>query len=93
MPISLEQYIENLIQSRLFTAAELEGFHESCPPEKRPKDAQGLARELHRAGKLTKYQAAQVYQGKAKGLVLGDYVILDEIGHGGMGQVFKAWRR
>ncbi|MFH1924059.1 MAG: protein kinase, partial [Planctomycetota bacterium] len=93
MAVSLEQFVDNLIQSGLFSAAELAAFQESLPSEKRPKDAQGLARELNRAGKLTKYQAAQVYQGKTKGLVLGDYVILDEIGHGGMGQVFKAQHR
>ncbi|MFH1919191.1 MAG: protein kinase [Planctomycetota bacterium] len=93
MAVSLEQFVENLIRSGLFSAAELAAFQNKLAPEKRPKDAQGLARELNRAGKLTKYQAAQVYQGKTRGLVLGDYVILDEIGHGGMGQVCQAWRR
>src|SRR6185436_7556360 len=49
-----------------------------------------LARVLVQQGKLTKYQAAAVYQGKGKSLVYGDYVVLDRIGAGGMGQVFKA---
>ncbi|MFH1922608.1 MAG: serine/threonine-protein kinase, partial [Planctomycetota bacterium] len=93
MPIPLGQFVENLIQSGLFSAAELAAFQDRLPPEKRPKDAQGLARELNRAGKLTKYQAAQVYQGKTRGLLLGDYVVLDRIGAGGMGEVFKARHR
>ncbi|MHC4405921.1 MAG: protein kinase domain-containing protein, partial [Planctomycetota bacterium] len=52
-----------------------------------------LARELIRIGRLTKYQAGRAYRGKTKGLVLGDYVVLDEIGHGGMGQVYRARHR
>ena len=93
MPVTLEQFVQNLVQSGLFTADELAAFQDSLPPDHRPQKPQDLARELIQAGRLTEYQAAQVYQGKAKGLVLGDYVIQDEIGAGGMGQVFKAWRR
>jgi serine/threonine protein kinase/WD40 repeat protein len=52
-----------------------------------------LARVLVRAGKLTAYQASALAQGKAKGLVVGDYLILDKLGTGGMGVVFKASRR
>ena len=39
--------------------AELSAFQESLPPEKRPKDAKGLARELILAKRLTKYQATR----------------------------------
>ncbi len=60
---------------------------------KPPQDAQELAARLVKAGKLTQFQANQVLAGKAKALVMGDYVILDRIGAGGMGQVFKAQHR
>lgn len=93
MAVSLEQFVENLIRSGLFSAAELSAFQRSLPPEKRPKDAQELARSLNQAGKLTKYQAAAVYQGKTKGLALDEYIVLDRIGAGGMGEVFKAKHR
>jgi len=93
MAISLGQFIDNLTRSGLVSADEISAFQESLPPEKRPSDSQGLARELIQAGMLTRYQAAAVYHGKIKGLVLGDYTVLDQIGAGGMGQVLKARHR
>ena len=42
---------------------------------------------------LTAYQAAAIYQGKARGLCVGPYVVLDYLGRGGMGMVFKAKHR
>jgi len=93
MAISLEQFVENLTRSGLFSAEEIRAFREGLPPERRPRDAQGLARELIQAKRLTRYQAAAVYQGKIKGLVFGEYTVLDQIGAGGMGQVLKARHR
>jgi serine/threonine-protein kinase len=93
MAISVEQFVERLTQSGLMSAAEVSTFQESLPPEKRPKDAETLARELVRANKLTKYQAQAVYEGKTKGLVFGQYVVLDKLGEGGMGVVLKAQHR
>ncbi len=46
--------------------------------------------KLKRYGLLTEYQAGRIGAGGAAGLVLGNYRILDRIGAGGMGVVFKA---
>ncbi len=75
------------------SATDISSFQGSFPPDKRPKDAETLARDLVRANKLTKYQAQAVYQGKVKGLVFGEYVVLDKLGQGGMGVVLKAEHR
>ena len=93
MAVTLRQFVKNLVNSGLLSAADVSRFEESLPSEKRPGDAQSLARELVFANRLTKYQATAVYQGKIKGLVLGEYVVLDRIGAGGMGQVLKARHR
>ena len=39
---------------------------------------------------MTAYQVNQISQGKGGDLVLGSYVLLERLGEGGMGQVFKA---
>jgi serine/threonine protein kinase len=56
-------------------------------------DVARLARSLVQAGYLSAYQAGALAQGKAKGLVIGSYLVLDKRGQGGMGVVFKARHR
>ncbi|MFL5338911.1 MAG: serine/threonine-protein kinase, partial [Gemmataceae bacterium] len=49
-----------------------------------------LARALVERGLLTRFQAEMLLAGRTDGFVLGQYRILDQIGRGGMGRVFKA---
>jgi eukaryotic-like serine/threonine-protein kinase len=53
-------------------------------------DARKLAAELIRRNWLSPFQVNQVLQGRGSSLQLGPYVLLERLGQGGMGQVFKA---
>jgi len=86
----LEQFVKNLEDSGILADDTIKDF---IPPKASPKDAEELVRELVRHKKLTKFQAEEVYRGKGKSLVLGNYVLMEKIGAGGMGQVFKARHR
>jgi len=90
MAISLEQLIESLIESGLMSAEEVQAFLDCLPLEQRPTRSEELAQELYRRGKLTKFQTQAIYQRKTRGLVVGNYVVLDALGKGGMGAVYKA---
>lgn len=53
-------------------------------------DAQKLADYLVKDGVISAFQAERVLTNKAQGLVLGPYVLVDSIGSGSMGTVYKA---
>ncbi len=55
-------------------------------------DDDTLAAKLVEIGRLNRWQAEQLKVGHAK-FSLGPYVVIDSIGQGGMGQVFKAEHR
>jgi serine/threonine protein kinase len=90
MPASLDQFLAEL---RLLQRGRFRELVSRLSTEKGPPDVARVAHELVRARVLTPYQAAALYQGKGKGLFVGPYVVLDRIGRGGMGMVFKAVHR
>ena len=55
-----------------------------------PNEPKALADRLVREKLLTDYQVRRLLANKPSGMVLGKYVILDRIGSGSMGRVYKA---
>src|SRR5262249_42674828 len=68
------------------------GQLEELPPHSAARLAEPrmLGKELLRRGWLTPYQVNQLLQGRGRDLVLGGYLVLERLGEGGAGQVFKA---
>jgi Leucine-rich repeat (LRR) protein len=77
----------------LLTDAEVSEVRAEASSSEVARDASSLAAELVRRQRLTEYQAQVLCGGKSGGLLLGNYVVLDEIGAGGMGVVFRAEHR
>jgi serine/threonine protein kinase len=90
MTVPLEQFVKQLEDSGILACDTLKDVF---PPKASHQDAEDLASDLVRLGKLTKFQAEELSQGKGTFLVLGNYVLMERIGAGGMGQVFKARHR
>ena len=78
----LLRFIRELVASHLMARAEVDAFLACLPPEEQPQTGEDLAKALYRHHRLTRFQTQAVFQGKTKGLVLGNYVILDKIGPG-----------
>ena len=89
MPVdSLPELVDLVRRLQLLPPPQLAELTDGLPasfPEPR-----ALAAELVRRGWLTPYQINQIFLGRGAGLVLGPYVLLERLGEGGMGEVFKA---
>jgi serine/threonine protein kinase len=86
------EYCSLLVRSKLLPAEDVSSLYAKWKEERPGSDERvdSFRRFLINRRALTEYQAALVQRGRAEGFFLGGYKILDQIGKGQMGGVYKA---
>src|ERR1700730_9076621 len=91
MPLSTTAgMIDCLEQANLLSEPQMADLRRSFAKVGQP---QQVAQTLINRGWLTTFQARHLLNGRGADLVLGTYIILEPLGKGGSGQVFKARQR
>ncbi len=85
-----EWFVWDLRRSSLIDRGQLDQIVSDYLKRHPRAEAPALAEHLVNQGTITAFQSERILNGKSAGLVLGPYILLDAIGQGSMGQVFKA---
>jgi len=85
-----EQFLEDLIAARVIAADRAESLSTEFRGNSIGDDRASMAAFLVQGNHLTPFQAEKALAGQASRLGLGPYVLLDLVGNGSFGQVFRA---
>jgi len=88
MSLSADEFLDILEQSGLVRAEDVAVWRGVAADD--AVDGQALAERLVEAGAVTAYQAEHLVAGRSSGFFISKYKILEPIGAGGMGKVFRA---
>lgn len=90
-PSTIPDLLDRLRRSGLVPQERLDGFLDGLRASGHsPTDKLDLLARMIDAGMITQFHADKLAAGKYKGFQIGSYLILDQIGTGGMGQVYLA---
>jgi serine/threonine-protein kinase len=89
-PSTVSELLDRLRKSGLVPADRLDGFVAGLQSGGASLTTAQVLDRLVDAGMITRFHADKLAAGKYKGFGLGSYLILDQLGQGGMGQVYLA---
>jgi serine/threonine-protein kinase len=85
-----EWFVWDLRRSNLIDRGHLDQVINEFLKKQPTAEPPALAQFLVNQGVLSQFQAERLLQGKTQGLVLGPYTLVDALGSGSMGTVYKA---
>jgi eukaryotic-like serine/threonine-protein kinase len=86
-------FLQAIRSSRILSEQQFEKLAANIAKGGYPTELDELSSRLVKDGVLTQFQARQIQKGKPEGLKFGSYVILDFLGKGTTGKVYKARHR
>lgn len=89
-PRSVAGLLRVLNEMQFFTPEELTALAAPLTLEQKREPPEPFLKRLVAEGRLTSFQAEVLFKGEGPPLVFGDYLVIDQLGAGGMGTVYRA---